>query len=332
MIIDNKFYSVSLSDDNGTIVSYTDLKQNFIKKSGNHRALLEIKLLNGNGEGVYLNSNTANEFDVEHNGDIYTLNFINICDGLSARVFMRCPENEPFIYWSCEILNDTGLIIEWIGLPGIVTENELKGHGGDFELFWPFGEGCVVDNLKLREENDWLCYRELTYQSTGYNGTYPGSVSMQFMAYYNEYGGLYVATHDENGYMKAFEYHPYDGGVCIELRHFTDGAEKEYKMQYEIVTGVFEGNWQDAAQIYRSWIEATDMLPQKISDRNDLPKWYGESPVVALYPIRGKKDNGDMTPNLYYPYENVIPFIDEYSEKMNVKMMALPMHWAKAKP
>ena len=148
MIISNKFYSVTLSDDNGIITNYSNLKQDFIQKSGKLRPLLEIKLLNGAGGGVYLDSNKANEFDVEHNGDIYTLNFINICDGLSARVFMRCPENEPFIYWSCEISNDTGMIIEWIGLPGIVTENELKGHGGDFELFWPFGEGCVVDNLK----------------------------------------------------------------------------------------------------------------------------------------------------------------------------------------
>lgn len=332
MNINNRYYSIQLSELNGTVVSYKSMKQNFIKESGSLRALLEIKLLNESGEGIYLDSNMAKWFDVSCDKDIYILSFYDIYEGVSAKVFVRCPKEEPFCYWSCKINNSTGMIIEWIGLPGIVSANTLKGNGGNSELFWPFGEGCLIDDMSMREDSEWLHYRELTYQSMAFNGMFPGPASMQFMAYYNELGGLYLATHDPNGYMKSFEYHPYDDGLCLEIRHFTDGADGDYEMQYEVVTGVFEGDWHDAAEIYRSWLETTDILPEKIADRTDLPEWYGESPVIAVYPIRGKKDNGDMTPNLYYPYENIIPFIDEYSEKMNVKMMALPMHWEGTAP
>ena len=332
MIINNRFYSIELSDADGRLISFKTEKQDFIKKSNITKALLEIKLLNENGEGLYLSSNTARECKIISNEDTYTVSFTDIYDNLSANVFLRCPKNEPFVYWSCEIKNSTGMIIEWIELPGNVFENTLKGQGGNSELFWPFGEGCIVDDVTIREKNDWLCYREWTYQSNGYTGVFPGPISMQFMAYYNELGGVYLATHDTAGNMKTFEYHSHEGGLCLEIRHYANGCDTDYKMEYEIVTGVFEGDWHDAAEIYRTWIETTDILPKKIKDRNDLPTWYDKSPVVAIYPIRGRKDNGDMTPNLYYPYENIFPYIDSYAKKMNVKIMALPMHWEGTAP
>ena len=39
-----------------------------------------------------------------------------------------------------------------------------------------------------------------------------------------------------------------------------------------------------------------------------------------------------MTPNMYYPYANVLPIAKEFSEKMNSKIMALPMHWEGTAP
>ena len=51
-----------------------------------------------------------------------------------------------------------------------------------------------------------------------------------------------------------------------------------------------------------------------------------------LYPIRGTKDHGDMTPNMYYPYANALPIAKEFSEKMDSKIMALPMHWEGTAP
>ena len=94
----------------------------------------------------------------------------------------------------------------------------------------------------------------------------------------------------------------------------------------------FEGGWQDAAEIYRLWMEENIQLPVKICENRKLPKWLSESPVIVLYPIRGTLDRGDMTPNLYYPYENILPYIDEYAEKTGSKIMAILMHWEGTAP
>ncbi len=330
MIISNSYYTVEFSDGDGRIVSYGDKERNFINSET--KPLLEIKLLDKNGKGIYADSNSG-KFSSVKTEEGYSFVFENMAENLTARVGIRCPENEPFIYWSCEVENLTGNIIEWIGLPGIVAEDRLKGNGGDSEIFWPFGEGCVISDMNLRQSSDWLRYREITGQSAGYNGTYPGPVAMQFMAYYNENNGLYISAEDTEVHLKSFEYYPHKNGVCLEVRVFANGAEKEYKLPFEIKTGVFEGDWQDAAEIYRTWLENTEgMMPEKIINNKNLPEWYEQSPVVALYPVRGTKDHGDMTPNMYYPYKNVLPYVEKYSEKFGSSIMALPMHWEGTAP
>ncbi len=333
MIIRNKFYSISVNDSNGEINGFSTDKQEFICCSGNLKPLMEIKLLDENGNGVYAKSSNADKFSIEKTDTGYTFVFENIIDGLSGKVYLRTPENEAFCYWSCEVNNATGLIMEWIDMPGLILKDNMKGKGGDSEIFWPFGEGCIIDNPDIRADSEWLHYRELTYQSTGFNGTYPGPAGMQFMAYYNSNGGLYIAAHDDSANLKSLEYHPEGDGVALEMRVFSDGATTSYKLPYEIVMGVFDGDWQDAAEIYRNWLETTDnLMPEKIVNNKNLPEWYSDSPVIAVYPIRGTKDHGDMTPNMYYPYKNVIPYINKYSDDFNSRIMALPMHWEGTAP
>ena len=119
---------------------------------------------------------------------------------------------------------------------------------------------------------------------------------MQFMAYYNEDGGLYLATHDKDAYLKSFEYYADREGICLELRVYTDGAKETYIMNFEIVLGVFDGDWYDAAEIYRSRMEKNShSLPEKLFENKRIPQWYSDSPVVALYPVRGKKIVADQT-------------------------------------
>ncbi len=329
MIIQNNLYKIEFSSETGKILSYSDGKQNFMHAE--NKPLLEVKLLNDAGDGIYIDSDSAQSFRTEQTENGCCFIFENMAEGVNGKVFLSYDES-AFCTWSCEVENPTGYVMEWIGLPGIVVPDYLKGTGGDSTIFWPFGEGTLVENLKVRNRFEWLSYKEITGQSAGYNGAYPGPVAMQFMAYYNGKGGLYIGAEDAEAHLKTFEYAACDGGIRLETRIFTNGATERYTMPFVIKTGVFEGDWQEAAEIYRSWLETTDMLPEKIVNNKNLPEWYKDSPVIALYPIRGTKDNGDMTPNLYYPYANVLPFVDTYSEKFSARMMALPMHWEGTAP
>jgi len=328
MKITNDFYEITFSET-GRILSYSDKKQNFIH--GSNMPLLEVKLLDDEGHGIYITSDSAKAYRTEKTEEGFCFVFEDMDNGLSGRVNLSCDES-AFCLWNCEIENPTGYVMEWVGIPGIIVAADLKEDGGASSIFWPFGEGTLVENLKVRNRFEWLSYKEITSQSAGYNGTYPGPVAMQFMAYYNEKGGLYIGAEDADSHLKTFEYAEENGGIRLETRVFTNGATDTYRMPYHVKTGVFAGDWQDAAEIYRSWVESTDMLPEKIADNKSLPEWYGDSPVVALYPIRGTKDNGDMTPNLYYPYKNVLPFVDKYGKAFSSRMMALPMHWEGTAP
>lgn len=332
MIIKNRFYNLEFDDMTGELVCFCNLKQNFLETFAN-KPLLEIKLLDSGGKGFYENSSRAKNCRILKKGVNYTFFFEDISDGLSASVYVRCPDDEPFCYFSCKIDNNTGNLIEWVGMPGMCVPDNLIGSGGDSVIFWPFGEGCLIEDVTCRENGSWFPYQELTYQSTGYSGLYPGSATMQFMAYYNEDGGLYLATHDKDAYLKSFEYYADREGICLELRVYTDGAKETYIMNFEIVLGVFDGDWYDAAEIYRSWMEKNShSLPEKLFENKRIPQWYSDSPVVALYPVRGKKDSGDMTPNLFYPYENALPFIRKYAEQFDSRIMALLMHWEGTAP
>ena len=165
-----------------------------------------------------------------------------------------------------------------------------------------------------------------------FGGFYPGSCPMQFMAYYNKNGGLYFAAHDPHRTPKTVEFHADEYGIALEYRLFCSGAVGHYDPNFDMVTSSFDGDWNDAAEIYRSWMQSNAKMPKKLSEEDTMPKWFEESPIVMIYPIKGTIDHGDMTPNMYYPYKNILPVTEEFSEKTNSRIMALPMHWEGTAP
>ncbi|MCI5648555.1 MAG: DUF6259 domain-containing protein [Fusicatenibacter sp.] len=80
-------------------------------------------------------------------------------------------------------------------------------------------------------------------------------------------------------------------------------------MSYDMVTADFEGEWHDAAELYRNWMQENADMPVKLRDNINIPEWLAESPLVMIYPIRGK-----------------------FSDKTNSKIMTLFMHWEGTAP
>jgi len=237
--------------------------------------------------------------------------------------------------WNLSVDNNTPYTIEHIDFPNVAVPNDLIATGGTGRIFWPAQEGCLIEDLRIRDESVWLKYRPIEYPRMGWGGSYPASVQMQYMAYYNASGGLYMAAHDELCNPKGIEYHKTSpDGIKLDFRLFAGGASKGlYKMPYDMVLGVFDGDWYDASAIYRDWRESSKIqVPDKIKDNKMLPDWYLKSPVVITYPVRGHKDLGDQTPNELYPYTNALKIIDKYNKAFDSKVMALLMHWEGSAP
>ncbi len=331
----NQYYELQIGEK-GEINSFKNAGKEMIAEKAAGMPLFTICLIEKGGKQHRLSSSDALFSAARHvSGAVMTFYKVGGYD-LDVTVTVRFPKDDAKTYWSLEWRNGTGLSVEWVDFPNILVPYQLKGNGGDHVLFWPGLEGGLIEDLSLREKYKGTMYRETGYQTkNAWTGVYPNTVSMQFMAYYSEADekGLYVAAHDPEGNLKAIEPHGVEDGIRIEYRLFPGTEEEVYSMQYEMVVGAFCGDWYDAADIYRSWLDKSGMLPEKkLLENEDIPDWYAESPVTLIYPVRGAKDTGDMEPNGMFPYMNGAKHVDALSEALGCKVMALLMHWEGTAP
>jgi len=337
--VGQEHYALRVHPETGDLVSFTAFGRELIHDCGKPRALFGIRLRDDNGVATDLSALEASAVTLKRESnpdeDRIIIGYEQLRNlPVSATVTIRCPKSGTMTYWHIATRNETGQRLEHIDFPTVVVPDRLVGQGGDARLFWPAMEGVVVEDMSLRE-NWWWKWRPIEHPSMGWIGLYPSSCPMQFMAYYGPDAGLYLATHDAEGHPKGIEYHYHpDGGIFLDLRHLTNAVpDVAYSLPYEVVLGGFRGDWYDAAEIYRDWLEHSDMpAPPRFEDNPAVPAWYAESPVVIGYPVRGTKDLGDMTPNEYYPYTNALPYLFRLAEELDSPVMALLMHWEGSAP
>ncbi|MBP5300593.1 MAG: hypothetical protein J6Y80_04230, partial [Victivallales bacterium] len=242
----------------------------------------------------------------------------------TARVTVRrAAESE--LHWRIQIhLGIDTLKVEWIDFP----RTAFIHHHGD-QLLLPINEGTLLDEPRLRTHS-WLAPEYAEYPMSGITGFYPGPVAMQFLAFFRKRFGLFIVCNDEQHSPKTVD--AYSSGnkeVTPMLQHFTGGEDK---LAYDVRFIGFQGDWQDAAELYRKWMERHDKsLPAPLDGR--MPDWLAESPVVVAYCVRGHgPDSGTMAPNEYFPYEKALPTLRRYRELWGGHLMALLMHWEGTAP
>ena len=74
------------------------------------------------------------------------------------------------------------------------------------------------------------------------------------MAYFNDISGLYVASNDIEGNIKRFAAVHRAPGIRLGISHVGDWPSTgRRKLEYDVVMCSFQGDWYDAADIYRKW-------------------------------------------------------------------------------
>lgn len=236
------------------------------------------------------------------------------------------------ISWNIDIGGEFEEVIEWVDFPQIAVVDDFSDRNGTSKALWGFNEGTLIENMDDREKS--LQYFEPEYPCKGIMGVFPAIVETQFMAYYNEHSGMYIASHDPDNNLKGINIYRKNGGVKLEYRHFTGSDfKKSYKMPYPMIIRFFHGDWHDACEIYRTWfcsLSKKEFVP--IEKNKSLPEWYSSSPVVITYPVRGKHDTDIMNPNKLFPYINIMPHVERFEKVFNSKIMVLLMHWEGTAP
>lgn len=214
-------YRLIIDDQNGSLQSFSNGVREFIQAG--QRPLFTIRFRDEQGKAMDLAAIDARNFAIssERGKDAITVNLnYQEVGGLpiQVRVEVFCPDQSALTEWNFSVDNQTDLIMEWIDFPDVVVPNDLVASGGNSRILWPAQEGTLIEDADMREGKRMLRYKELGYPSKGWGGIYPGPCPTQFMAYYNELGGLYFGAHDPNANVKSIEYRKYDDGVRLQIQ------------------------------------------------------------------------------------------------------------------
>ena len=230
---------------------------------------------------------------------------------------------------------DKCCFIEWVEFPLALfpklSENNPEGTGGS--VLFPYNEGVLVSDYSVRERS-YFCHWPLVYPSYGSLAMFPNMVCSQFLAYLWNDGGIYFGAHDKGRAPKGIDYFEVGNGIEMRFRLYTGKDFGEaFEPDYPVVWAACGPNWQSAAAVYRDFFESN--LPpraRKISENEDLPDWYKDSPLVVSYPVRGIHDMDKMDPNSFFPYVNALPVIDDIADRTKARLLVLLMHWEGTAP
>ena len=190
-------------------------------------------------------------------------------------------------------------------------------------MFFPYGCGEVYTTEKNKELHNLQ-----RYPSYG--------VSMQYMAFYNKRTkrGIYYGIHDTAPAYKEFSFSKKAGEKFMSmvvgqpLTHIDRGCNSQ-SLCGKCVWKMFDGDWYDAAVIYREWVEKEAEFLKR--DRKE-PEWFTKAPHWWLVHINedasfaddiieATKMLGTDSPIHLYLWHNA-PFDNDYPHYFPVRDVA----------
>ena len=223
---------------------------------------------------------------------------LNIRVGITVHI----PTSEGLTYWNIAITNDEPLIIRQVGFPSLAGIPQLSRDGRNDELALPAMSGVLFeDPLNNFRTNSGLGW---DYPSTW--------ATMQFMTYSSRErnSGLYLATRDAGGYTKSFSFSkPAQNWMNMVVIHRPPLTPKtSFAPAYDVVVGVYAGNWYEAAQIYRSWaLQQPWVKKASVADVTQPTGWYPQLPLELWIPTT---PSGGPTCEFRYPF-SIVPVVSQ---------------------
>ena len=254
---------------------------------------------------------------------------------LAATVTIRTEGNDPATYWSISIRNRAGLAITDMQFPFVTIPYNLGGKPGSEALLQPlmngrFWEAPQPQDLEPDSPHAWQFRPENTDTSQ-----YPGLTFAQFLTYYNDRAGIYVACHDHSGGIKLIKpVHNRAEGIRLGFAHVGDWPTNgERDLGYDVVLQTFQGDWYEAAGLYRDWSLQQPFAAAPLHKRHDVPDWLLDSPPHIIIRMQGEIDNGPAEPNQeFLPYPKLIPLLEKISKRIEAPLVAVVMSWERPGP
>ena len=318
--------------------------QEFIAHTDKHPVFV-IGCLDKHRQYRWLDSHQAETVQVEPDGVGGLKAVYSKIAGLDLEVTfqVRTSRDDRFTRWNISLTNTAGLEIVDVQYPFIVCPYDLDGTPGTEAILLPHGYGsgrliekpgeAVVAGPAWKQKLPADCLREWEFCARMGDCThYPGMQFAQFLAYYNDRAGLYLACDDTNANVKRFAALHREPGFRLGVTHVGDWPRSgTRKLEYEVLLSSFSGDWYDAADLYRSWTSQQKWF-KPLSQRTDIPAWLIDSPVYITLRPQAVLDAGPVYPvEEFLPLEEkCIPLLKALAEKVDSPLSVVLMGWERA--
>ena len=235
-----------------------------------------------------------------------------------ATVILGYCVDEPTGMLECRsvVKNKSDAAVTGMRFPIINAPEMLGDRSEDDVLLYPVFDGAVIDDPKSVFGSAARTLSE----------SYPGGLSCQVMAFCDPAAGLYVASHDPQGYAKKFTVEP-GFQLRLSITHLAPAlAGEDLRPPYSIVIGTFVGdprrggtNWYDAADTYRNWSQEQEWAERKVRTRPDTPDWLRQGALVTFYNPR------TLTPPGYV--SRLDAFLRDYSSRFSTPVLPNSRGW-----
>jgi len=242
---------------------------------GEAAPLWRLELRDRAGYPTRLDGTAAKGFSYS-TGSALVLRWRRMAGGLCDVVIrISADEARPITRWRLEVVNRSPAHTVWsITFPALPEAlGPARSHRDDV-LVTSEGFGCAIpDPIRQERLSVW-----------GLKSYPSGMQAMGFAALLNGGLGLYVGSHDPDFALREFDIHTDRAAdrlsMQIEIIPEDSGrAQKKVAPAGETVLGLFEGNWFDAAAIYREWAAGQRAFRTPIARRRDIPQWARQIPL-----------------------------------------------------
>ncbi|MDP6503904.1 MAG: DUF6259 domain-containing protein, partial [Planctomycetota bacterium] len=334
IVLETAIDRLNFDGDTGRLVSFSPKATpdaELVATAEDH-PVFALQYISEDGDYQYADSHSASGPEVtgQETGEeqSLTLSFARV-GGLDVDVELsiRATERDSFARWSCKVCNRSGIRLVDLQFPFVVVPDEgaavvPAGHGGHLIT------GDALQGLPDDVPERWQFVPE-----NGGTNHYPGRVFAQFLAWYTGCAGVYMACEDTQGNVKRLNVFRREPGIRLGMAHVGDWPTQGQRiLEYEVVMRSFQGDWYDAADMYRNW-----SLKQKwatpLTKRKDIPEWLLESPPHITIRLQGYVDAGP-TPAIeeFLPYEKCIPLLEGIAQSVDAPLVAVLMSWERGGP
>jgi hypothetical protein len=293
-----------------------------------------LNLLTSAGETVYADSRQCGPPEMrlecdEAGGAIALSMAFSRVDGLDLDVTLRVAASlrDRFLRWSAEVRNGTGMDMVDLQFPFVVCASRPDLSVLDPSAFGSLLRGPALEGLPQDAHELWRLS-----VANGSSPHYPGRSFAQFMAAYAQGAGIYLACDDAEANVKLFRPVRSGQGVRLGIAHIGDWPAGARTLEYQVLLGSFEGDWYDAAELYRGWALQQEWATP-LTARTDVPEWLLDSPPHITIRLQGYVDDGVAPPiEAFLPYEKCIPLLDAVATRVDAPLVAVLMSWERGGP